>query len=108
VSVKITALRDNAGGPISFAAVGSQIQRSPTRLSEGSTTFLMTVGVSNLALIYSLTLQISYPLEQILDICPACLWFDLRSEQFSDVINLFGHSWQVGSVLFASTIERVQ
>jgi hypothetical protein len=110
MSVEISALvRDNAGAPIGFAPVGSLMQRSPAQLSQGSTAFLMTLDVSILALgQYSLTLQISRPLGEVFDSCPDCLSFDIGSEHFSDVINPFRQDWQVGSVLFASTIERVQ
>ncbi len=110
MSVEISALvRDNAGAPIGFAPVGSLMKRSPAQLSEGSTTFLMTLDVSSLALgQYSLTMQIGRPLGEMFDSCPDCLSFDLGSEHFSEVMSPFRQDWHVGSVLFASTIERVQ
>jgi lipopolysaccharide transport system ATP-binding protein len=108
-NVEISALlQDNIGAPIGFAPVGTLMSQAPARLYAGGNTFLLAIDVSRLALgQYSLTLQISRPLGELLDTCQDCLTFDLGSEHFSDVINPFRQDWQVGSVMFPSEIRRI-
>jgi lipopolysaccharide transport system ATP-binding protein len=107
-NVEISALvRDNVGSPIGFAPVGSLMSQAPARLEAGENTFFYSIDVSALAVgQYSLTLQISKPLGELIDACQDCLTFDLGSEHFTDVIIPFRQDWHVGSVLFASEISR--
>jgi lipopolysaccharide transport system ATP-binding protein len=109
MNVEISALvRDNMGSTIGFAPVGALMSRSPAVLGVGSSSFVLAIDISCLALgQYTLTLQISMPLAEVYDTCNDCLSFHLGSEHFSDVIHPFRQDWQVGSVLFPSTLERV-
>jgi lipopolysaccharide transport system ATP-binding protein len=109
MNVEIAAwIRDNLGASVGFAPVGSLMSESPAQLAAGSTTFRMTIDVSHLALgQYTLSLGVSKPFAEIYDRCEDCLSFDLGSEHFSGVTNPFRQDWQVGSVLFTSTLERI-
>jgi hypothetical protein len=82
---------------------------SPARLASGATSFVLAMDVSHLAVgQYALTLQVSMPLVEVFDSCEDCLTFELGSEHFAGVTNPFRQDWKVGSVLFPSTLERVE
>jgi ABC-type polysaccharide/polyol phosphate transport system ATPase subunit len=99
MSVEISALiRDNMGATIGFAPVGSLISQAPAHLEVGTTTFILSIDITHLALgQYNLTLQISRPLSELIDIAADCLSFDLGSEHFAGVIHPFRQDWQVAA-----------
>jgi lipopolysaccharide transport system ATP-binding protein len=102
-------IRDNMGGAVGFAPVGSLIAQVPAVLGVGRSTFLFTLNVTPLALgQYTLSLGVSTPFAEIYDRCEDILSFDLGSEHFSDVLNPLRQDWQVGSVLFGATIEKLE
>jgi lipopolysaccharide transport system ATP-binding protein len=110
MNVEIAAwLRDNMGSSVGFAPVGSLMSESPAALASGSTSFTMKIDISQLALgKYTLSLGVSIPFAEMFDRCEDILSFDLGSEHFSGVLNPFRQDWQVGSVLFAADLERME
>jgi ABC-type polysaccharide/polyol phosphate transport system ATPase subunit len=110
MDVEVSAtIRDYMGAPVGYAPVGALMSQSPAKLIPGANGFILAIDIARLALgHYGITLQVSAPFAEIFDTCEECLSLDIASEHFSDVIHPFRQDWQVGSVLFPSTIERAR
>lgn len=109
MNVEIAAwVRDNFGAAVGFAPVGSLQAETPAELGPGSNSFVLAVDITDLAVgRYMISLGVSKPFAESYDRCEDILTLDLGSEHFSEVTNPMRQDWQVGSVLFPASLERL-